>query len=123
VSEYFPIVVLFGFGLVLGAAFIALSALLGVNQPNRVKLQPYECGLDQPRPPRRRFAIHFFLVALLFLLFDVEVTFLFPWAILVQDFKAAGLGGFIVFEGLIFIGVLALGLAYVWKRGALEWEQ
>lgn len=122
-SPYFAIGVVCAFGLLLGAGFIALSALIGPKRPTKAKLAPYECGVDQPRAPRRRFAVHFFLVAMLFLIFDVEVTFLFPWAILVREFKAAGLGGFIVFEGLMFIAVLAVGLLYVWKRGALDWEQ
>lgn len=122
-DQYLPLGVLLGFGVILGAAFIIISALLGPKRPNAVKLAPYECGLEPASNPRNRFSVHFFLVAILFLLFDVEVTFLFPWAILVKTFKEAGLGMFIFVEGLCFVAVLALGLAYVWKRGALNWQR
>lgn len=123
-SDYFPVVVLFGLGLTIGGVFLGLSALLG--RPRRVPAArglPYECGLEQAASPRQRFAVHFFLTAMLFLLFDVEVTFLFPWAILFRQFVAEGAGLFILVEGLLFIGILALGLVYVWKRGALTWER
>lgn len=122
-DSYLPIGVLFAFGVVLGVVFIVLSKLLGKDKRYDTKLMPYECGLDQASSPYRRYSIHFFLVAMLFLLFDVEVTFLFPWAILVKTFADAGLGLFIFIEGLVFLVILALGLAYVWKRGALDWQR
>lgn len=122
-SEYLPIAVLFLFAIGLGLAFLGLSAVIGKKRPTKAKLAPYECGVDQASNPRQRFSIHFFLVAILFLLFDVEVTFLFPWAILVRTFRENGMGPFIVTEGLLFIAILGLGLAYVWKKRALDWEQ
>ncbi len=121
--EYLPIGVIFATGLVVGLLFVGLSALIGRRPLDVNRISPYECGVDQLRPPRYRFTVSFFLIAMLFLLFDVEVTFLIPWAVLVRDFVAAGLGHFIVIEGLAFISVLVVGLIYVWRRGALEWER
>lgn len=121
-GDYFPIVILFSLGLSIGGGFIVLSFFIGKKKPSPEKLMPYECGIDPVGSPRQSFSVKFFLVAMLFLLFDVEVTFLFPWAILVKKFTAAHLGPFILAEGLIFIAVLAVGLMYVWRRGALDWE-
>lgn len=123
-SAYFPVAVLFILGLVIGGLFLGLSAILGrPKRKSKIRLMPYECGLDQAASPRHRFAIHFFLTAMLFLLFDVEVTFLFPWAILVKEFAQNGMGMFIFVEGMLFVSVLVVGLVYVWKRGALDWER
>lgn len=83
---------------------------------------PYECGLDPIGTPRERFSIKFYLVAMLFILFDIEIVFLYPWAKLFGSFKAAGMGPLIFGEMVVFLGVLGLGLVYVWRRGALEWE-
>ncbi|MBI2343748.1 MAG: NADH-quinone oxidoreductase subunit A [Deltaproteobacteria bacterium] len=121
-QSYFAVGVLFCFALLLGGGFLGLSALLGTKRRTKTKLMPYECGVDQASNPRHRYSVHFFLTAMLFLLFDVEVTFLIPWAVLFQDFTSMGLGRFILVEGLVFIGILGLGLIYVWRRGALEWE-
>lgn len=124
-ESYLPILMLFALGLLIGGVFIGLSAVIGKKRPSAAKLMPYECGVDPISSPRRRFSVKFFLLAMIFLLFDVEVTFLFPWAVLVRKFAspAVGLGPFILIEGLLFIAVLAVGLAYVWRRGALEWEE
>ncbi|MBI2345983.1 MAG: NADH-quinone oxidoreductase subunit A [Deltaproteobacteria bacterium] len=121
--DYLPIAVLFALGVLIGGAFLGLSACIGRKRPTAEKLAPYECGLDPVSSPRQRFSVKFFLVAMVFLLFDVEVTFLFPWAVLVRRFTESGLGTFIFVEGLLFIFVLAIGLVYVWRRGALEWEK
>lgn len=122
-SSYFPVGVLFLLGLTIGGVFVGLSALIGTKRPSKTKLMTYECGLDPASNPRQRYAIHFFLTAMLFLLFDVEVTFLIPWAVLFREFVANGFGMFILMEGLVFIAIVSVGLAYVWKRGALEWER
>ncbi len=122
-ASYFPVGILFLLGLTIGGLFVTLSALIGAKRPTKAKLSPYECGVDQAGNPRQRYAIHFFLTAMLFLLFDVEVTFLVPWATLFRGFVSAGLGTFILIEGIVFIAILAIGLAYVWKRGALDWER
>lgn len=121
-ESYFAILVLFGFGIVLASAFIVISSLLGRKKKSSEKIIPYECGIDPVSEPRRRMSVTFFLTAVVFLLFDVEVTFLIPWALIFQSFKSAGFGLFILGEGLIFIGVLGVALAYVWKKGALRWE-
>lgn len=121
-ASYFPIGVLFLLGLLIGGLFVGLSAMIGTRRPSRTKLMPYECGLDPASNPRQRFAVHFFLTAMLFLLFDVEVTLLIPWAVLFRQFVDQGFGMFVIIEGIVFIVILAIGLAYVWKRGGLEWE-
>lgn len=122
IATYFPIAVLFIFALILGGAFVALSAWIGRKPANTVRLMPYECGIDPADSPRKRFSVKFFLVAMIFLLFDVEVTLLFPWAILFKSFVAEGLGVLIFIEGLMFIAVLVVGWLYVVRKGALKWE-
>lgn len=121
-SPYFPLLVLFSIGLLLSGGFVVLSYFIGVKKPTREKMIPYECGLDPVGTPRQRFSVKFYLIAMLFILFDIEVVFLYPWALVFREFKAAGMGPFIFGEMVVFLGVLALGLVYVWKRGALEWE-
>lgn len=122
-DSYFPLLVLFGIGIALSGGFVILSAVVGKKKPTREKMIPYECGLDPIGSPRERFSVKFYLIAMLFILFDIETVFLYPWASLFRSFKASGLGGFIFVEMMVFLGVLALGLVYVWKRNALEWEK
>jgi NADH-quinone oxidoreductase subunit A len=121
-SEYFPIAVLFALALILGGVFVGLSAWIGRRPANKIRLMPYECGVDPADTPRKRFSVKFFMVAMIFLLFDVEVTLLFPWATLFKSFVANGLGVFIFIEGLLFIAVLLIGWLYVVRKGALKWE-
>lgn len=121
-ADYFPILVLFIFAAILGGVFVGLSAWIGRRPPNKARLMPYECGLDPVASPRQRFSVKFFMVAMVFLLFDVEVTLMFPWATLFKEFKAAGQGLFIFCEGLMFIAVLVVGWLYVVRKGALKWE-
>lgn len=83
---------------------------------------PYECGVDPVGSPHSRFSIKFYMIAMLFILFDIEVVFLYPWAMLFKEFKLAGMGPLLFGEMVVFLAVLGLGLVYVWKRGALEWE-
>ncbi|MBI2932309.1 MAG: NADH-quinone oxidoreductase subunit A [Planctomycetes bacterium] len=103
------------------ATMLALSALvtrwLGPRQKRREKLEPYECGVPIQSPTRQRFSVHFYLVAILFILFDIEMVFLVPWAVLFRKLGVAGL-----IEMGLFLGVIGFGLAYVWRRGALNWE-
>ncbi|OGQ45290.1 MAG: NADH-quinone oxidoreductase subunit A [Deltaproteobacteria bacterium RIFCSPLOWO2_02_FULL_46_8] len=122
-DSYFPLLVLFGIGIALSGGFVILSAFTGKKKPTPEKMTPYECGLDPIGAPRQRFSVKFYLIAVLFILFDIETVFLYPWASLFKQFKSAGLGGFIFIEMVVFLGVLALGLVYVWRRGALEWEK
>src|SRR5262245_28295119 len=103
-----------GFGIVT----LILSYTLGVKKPNPTKLSPYECGLNPVGTARERFSVKFYLVAMLFLLFDIEAVFLFPWAVVYRDLK---LFGFV--EMLLFILAILAGYVYAWKKGALEWER
>ena len=96
---------------------VAIARMLAPSRPTTTKGMPFECGVDPVDQPRKRFSVKFFLVALLFLIFDVETIFIFPWAVV---FRELGVFGFI--EMSIFLLILLLGLVYVWKKGALEWE-
>lgn len=123
VSPYIALLILFAIGATLSAGFVIVSHFIGKKRPTAEKMLPYECGLDPQSTPRQRFSIQFYLVAMLFILFDIEVVFLYPWAKIFNEFKGLGLGGLLFVEMLVFLGVLALGLTYVWGRGALEWER
>lgn len=96
---------------------ILLTSLLGPKRPNPVKDEPFECGVAPFELPQGKFSVKFYLVAMLFIIFDVEIVFLFPWAVIFQDL---GVVGFM--EMLVFLAVILLGFWYVWKKGALEWE-
>ena len=115
-SQYLPIVIL----LVLATAFAVLSVLasrfLGPRRPTPAKLAPYECGIVPEQVPRDRFPVKFYVVAMLFIVFDVETIFLFPWAV---TFRQLGLFGLV--EMAIFIGLVFVAYVYVWQRGGLEW--
>ena len=113
------------FLLVIGTAgaIVALSALIGRRAISDEGLVPYECGLDPVGAPRHRFSVKFFIIATLFIIFDVEIVFLFPWAFVYRDMVAAGHGTLLFVEMAIFIGVLAIGLIYAWRVGALDWEE
>ena len=118
---YLPILLFLGFALALSAAFVVLPMLLarltGAHRPNPEKLSEYECGFPAFEDSRMRFDVRFYLVAILFIIFDLEAAFLFPWAV---SLAGTGIAGWIAM--MIFLGELALGLAYAWKKGALEWE-
>ncbi len=96
---------------------VFLAKITGPRRPGSEKSLPFECGVDPTGNPRKRFGVKFFLVALLFLIFDVETIFIFPWAVLFRD-----LGWFGFVEMLVFIGVVAMALVYVWRKGALDWD-
>jgi len=106
--------------LVTGFALVSVigSLILGMRKPSPEKLVPYECGMQPVGTARDRFSVKFYLVAMLFLLFDIEAVFLFPWAVVYRDLKLFGF-----FEMLLFIAVVLAGYIYVWKKGALEWER
>jgi NADH-quinone oxidoreductase subunit A len=97
-------------------AIISLSWLIGPRKPTRAKMSPYECGMTPVGDARGRFAVQFYLVGMLFILFDVEAVFLYPWAIILRDLKHFGL-----WEMLVYIGVVLVGFFYVWKKGVLHW--
>lgn len=116
--DWAPILLFFilvsGFGLV----SLIFSYVLGVKKPNPRKLSPYECGMNPQGTARERSSVKFYLVAILFLLFDIEAVFLFPWAVVYRDLRLFGF-----FEMLLFIAAILAGYIYVWKKGALEWEK
>ena len=116
-EHYFPILVQVLLGVVVATALVGLAFLIGHRVKNKTKDIPYECGVDPIGSARQRFSVHFYLVAVLFILFDIEAVFLFPWAISLQEIGSAGF-----ISALLFVGVLALGLAYAWRRGVLDWN-
>jgi NADH-quinone oxidoreductase subunit A len=116
-DPYFPVLVMIVLAIVMAIAFVTLSQTIGPKKYDKVKFDVYECGVDPFVGSKIRVSVKFYLVAILFLLFDLESAFLYPWAIL---FRSLGLFGFI--EMLVFLGILLAGLIYVWKKGALEWQ-
>ena len=116
-AEYFPILLFILVGIAFGLVPMALGKLLAPNRPNPEKLSPYECGFEAFEDARMKFDVRYYLVAILFILFDLEIAFLFPWAVVLQD---VGLEGFVAM--MIFLLILIVGFAYEWKKGALEWE-
>jgi len=117
------IILLFVLALATAGGIVVLSAMIGKGRKSEEKLLSYECGLDPIGTPRRRFSVKFFLVAMLFIVFDVEVVFLYPWAIVFKDFCQVGEGMTAFTVAAVFLGILLLGLIYAWSRGALEWEE
>src|SRR5438105_3857555 len=117
-SSWAPILIF----LVLVSGFAAVSVIgsfvVGMSKPSPEKLAPYECGMQPVGTGRDRFSVKFYLVAMLFLLFDIEAVFLFPWAVVYRELKLFGF-----FEMLLFIAVILAGYIYAWKKGALEWER
>jgi NADH-quinone oxidoreductase subunit A len=120
-SQYLPILLFLGVALLLSSTFVfapmLVSRFTGTNKPNPDKLAEYECGFPAFEDPRAQFDVRFYLVAILFIVFDLEAAFLYPWAVSVFS-----LGWTAWFAMMIFIAELALGLAYAWKKGALDWE-
>lgn len=116
-SEYLPIVIFLGIAIALGLVFILAAAILAVRNPDPEKNSAYECGFNAFDDARMKFDVRFYLVSILFIIFDLEIAFLFPWAV---AFKDVGLIGF--WSMMVFLGVLTIGFAYEWKKGALEWE-
>jgi NADH-quinone oxidoreductase subunit A len=120
-SQYLPILIFIGIAAALSALFVFLpmgvSRLTGAHKPNAEKLSEYECGFPAFEDPRSQFDVRFYLVAILFIIFDLEVAFLFPWAV---SLDISGWAGWIGM--MIFLLILTVGFAYEWKKGALEWE-
>ena len=122
-TEYAPILILLGLVLGFVVVVLLLSNIVGRKRLNREKSSTYECGMDAVGDTRVRISIHYYLVAVLFILFDVEALFLTLWAVAAKTFKEAGVGSIIFFEVLAFVVVLGLTLAYVWRKGGLEWDR
>ena len=116
-AEYFPILLFIAVGVAVGVAPMVLGKLLAPSRPDPEKLSPYECGFEAFEDARMKFDVRYYLVAILFILFDLEIAFLFPWAIVLQD-----IGWFGLISMLIFLAILVVGFIYEWKKGALEWE-
>jgi len=116
-ENYLPILVFLVVGGVIGAVVIALGFILGPQRPDSEKLSPYECGFEAFEDARMKFDVRYYLVAILFIIFDLEIAFLFPWAVVLDKI---GMVGFLAM--VLFLGVLVIGFIYEWKKGALEWE-
>jgi NADH-quinone oxidoreductase subunit A len=116
-NQYFPIILFMLLALILGGVLIIAGRVLGRHNPDSEKNSPYECGFEAFEDARIKFDVRYYLIAIIFILFDLEIAFLFPWALV---FKSLGLYGFIVMT--IFLMILIAGFIYIWKKGALEWE-
>ena len=116
-ENYLPILVFIAVGILVGVVPIALGFVLGPHRPDSEKLSPYECGFEAFEDSRMKFDVRYYLVAILFIIFDLEIAFLFPWAVVLDDI---GLFGFIAMA--IFLAILTIGFIYEWRKGALEWE-
>ncbi len=115
--DYLPILILVILAALFAGASILLSSLLGPRRPDPEKLSPYECGVEPVGTARERFSVKFYLVAMLFIVFDMEIVFLYPWAVVLKQLKLFGLGGMGT-----FLLILLVGYFYVWKKGGLEWD-
>jgi len=120
-ENYFPVLLFFAIGTAVGIGALVSSrvfnTLLGNQKPDDAKLSPYECGFEAFEDARMKFDVRYYLVAILFILFDLEIAFLFPWAVVLQE-----IGWFGFAAMFVFLGILVIGFVYEWKKGALEWE-
>ena len=122
-EQYLPVLLFILVGVAVGVIPQALGYILGPNRPDAEKNSPYECGFEAFEDARMKFDVRYYLIAILFILFDLEIAFLFPWATIFKDIVAAEsikLFGFI--EMLVFVAILVIGYVYAWAKGALEWE-
>jgi len=115
--EYLPIVIFLGIAIALGLVFILAAAVLAVRNPDAEKVSAYECGFNAFDDARMKFDVRFYLVSILFIIFDLEIAFLFPWAVAFADISMMAF-----WSMMVFLAVLTVGFAYEWKKGALEWE-
>ena len=116
-SEYRPILIFLGLAIALGLMLIMAAAIVAVRNPDPEKVSAYECGFNAFDDARMKFDVRFYLVAILFIIFDLEVAFLFPWAVAFQDVSMAGF-----WSMMVFLAILTIGFAYEWKKGAMTWE-
>ena len=116
-EQYFPVLLFIVVGLGVGVVMLMLGGLVAPDHPDPEKLSPYECGFEAFEDARMKFDVRYYLVAILFILFDLEIAFLFPWAVVLPQI---GIFGF--WSMMIFLGILIIGFIYEWKKGALEWE-
>ena len=118
-EQYLPILLFILVGLTVGGVLLAVGSVLSPNRPDPAKLSPYECGFEAFEDARMKFDVRYYLVAILFILFDLEIAFLFPWAIVLGEPDASF---FRFIAMMVFLGILVVGFIYEWKKGALEWE-
>ena len=116
-KDYLPIILFLVIALILSAGFILINFLLSPNNPDPEKLSAYECGFEPFNDSRMEFDVRFYLVAILFIIFDLEIAFLFPWAISLGSLGALGF-----WSMMVFLAILTIGFIYEWKKGALDWE-
>jgi NADH-quinone oxidoreductase subunit A len=116
-AEYFPVLLFIIVGIVFGGVLLGVGWFLGPRKPDSEKLSPYECGFEAFEDARMKFDVRYYLVAILFILFDLEIAFLFPWAVSLND-----IGAFGFWSMMVFLAILVIGFIYEWKKGALEWE-
>ena len=116
-EQYLPVILFILVGAIVGIVPQILGGLLGPNRPDQAKNSPYECGFEAFEDARMQFDVRYYLVAILFILFDLEIAFLFPWAVALKEIGSSGFWAM-----MIFLGILVVGFAYEWKKGALDWE-
>ncbi len=116
-ENYLPILIFIVIGVLVGGGAIAAGLLLGEHRPDSAKNSPYECGFEVFENARMKFDVRYYLVAILFIIFDLEIAFLFPWAVVLEQIGMVGFTAMV-----IFLGILVVGFIYEWKKGALEWE-
>jgi NADH-quinone oxidoreductase subunit A len=122
-KEYIPILLVFIFVTGFAVTNIVLSHVMGRRKDTRAKLIPYECGMDPVGSAHQRFSVKFYLIAMLFILFDIEAIFLLPWAVVFKTLSQVISKPFVFFEMMIFVAVLLVGYVYVWKKGLFEWNR
>jgi len=115
--DYLPILILVALAALFAGGSMVVSALLGPRRPTPEKLSPYECGIEPVGTARERFSVKFYLVAMLFIIFDMETVFLYPWAVVYKELKVFGVAAMGT-----FLLILLVGFVYIWKKGGLEWE-
>jgi NADH-quinone oxidoreductase subunit A len=126
-APYLPLLIHILFAVGIASGMVILSALLGKRRPTRAKMSPYECGMQPTGDARQRFTVKFYLVAMLFILFDVEAVFLYPWAVIYRDLSDPKQHNNVRFFGftemLVYIGIVLVGFFYIWKKGVLDWNK
>ena len=120
-SQYLPILLMFIVAIGFAGGNILLSQLVGQRKQTRTKLMPYECGKDPVGSARERFSVKFYMIAMIFILFDIEVIFLIPWAVVFKSLRDNGFSTLVYVEMMLFVALLLVGYIYVWKKGAFDW--
>ena len=121
-APYIPLAIIIILSIIYGFLIVAVGSIFGPRRKTERKLMPYESGMTPIGPGTRRVPVRFYLVAVLFILFDIEIIFIIPWAVILKEFARLKLGAFALVEMVVFIVILLIGLVYAWKKGGLEWE-